>query len=566
MNLRPYQQDAFDAIIKAFTDTSSALVVKPTGTGKTILFAALADHYRDNSLGRVLVFAHRAQLVRQACDKIEAVTGIRPSVEMGSSRADGGGLWHYKTPFVVATYQSLVSSRGDEKRMHGFDPKDFALVVIDEAHRSTSKAYREIVAHFRTNPDCKILGVTATPDRADRVGLGTVFQTCAYQYQIKDAIADGWLVPIKQATVPITGLDLSYVKTAKGDFTDESLGKTLEEEKTALGIAGAILQRFEGRTTIVFCPTVRAAEVLTAILNRPSHRELNCPPEHLAELGDTRCIHGGTSQAERNVILDEYHRRRFKILVNVDVATEGFDEPEIGCVVIARPTKSRGRYAQMIGRGTRTLAEAKVDDFQEPGLRRQAIASSRKPDTIILDIEGETATMSLVHAADVLGDSESPEVRERAKKIAREREGESRDVEIDLEEAKRLLEAERLAHIEKNKRVAGKVTTGAVWRDPTQQFCDMFKGDGLGQWAADPPTEKQVAALRRCGLPVEPGLTKGKASRMLGENAMRREKNLAPLWAVYELDKFGVNARQWRHQHAMTELFRLRKQSKGQAV
>jgi superfamily II DNA or RNA helicase len=200
IELRHYQDQAIDAVLAEWAEGHRAtLLVAATGLGKTTMFAELLR--RRASHGRSLVIAHREELINQAAARIEAQTGLTVGVEMADSRSS-----HLQPQqVVVATMQTL---RG--KRLGGFPKDAFATIVIDEAHRSLAKSYRTIADHFA---GAKLLGVTATPDRSDKLGLGAVYQSVAYQYDIAEAIADGWLVPLVQHRVHCSALDVSQVRS-----------------------------------------------------------------------------------------------------------------------------------------------------------------------------------------------------------------------------------------------------------------------------------------------------------------------------------------------------------------
>ena len=201
MKLRPYQSAASDAIFKEWQDNDSTLVVMPTGGGKTVLFA---DVIRRVFPRRALVIAHREELIFQARDKIERVTGLKADVEMGESRADAGLFGPARV--VVSTIQTQCSGGDGGGRMSKFDPSQFGLLIIDEAHHATSPSYRRVIDYYRSNPALKVLGVTATPDRADEQALGQVFQSVAFDYEVLDAIHDGWLVPSSSRWCMLRGL------------------------------------------------------------------------------------------------------------------------------------------------------------------------------------------------------------------------------------------------------------------------------------------------------------------------------------------------------------------------
>ena len=171
MKLRDYQQRASDAIAEAFASSSTTLCVMPTGTGKTILFAHVIDRMIDR--GRAMILAHRAELIYQAVARIKDAIGLHADIDMADMRADAAG-W-FKAPVIVSTIQTQIAGFDGYKRCQRFDPMDFELLVIDEAHHAPAKSYRRVIEHYQTNPNLKVLGVTATPDRHDEKALGQVF-------------------------------------------------------------------------------------------------------------------------------------------------------------------------------------------------------------------------------------------------------------------------------------------------------------------------------------------------------------------------------------------------------
>ena len=360
MKLRSYQEAAVDGIFEAWRSARSTLLVQPTGTGKTVTFAHVINRM---PMGRALVLAHREELIVQAADKIARVTGAKPDTEMAEMRADHGMFG--KARVVVSSIQTQCAGRNGDTRMKRFDPQEFGLLVVDEAHHATAPTYRRVLEHYGQNQDLKILGVTATPDRHDEEALGQVFDSVAFDYELLDAIRDGWLVPIHQRSVVVDGLDYSGVRTTAGDLNGADLARVMEYEETLHGIAHPTVELAAGRKALVFAASVAHAERLCEIFNRHS-------------TGCARFVTGTTPKDERRGMLADYAAGKFQMLVNVGVATEGFDEPGIQVVVMARPTKSRALYAQMAGRGTRALPGL-VDAHEAADARRAAIAASAKP-------------------------------------------------------------------------------------------------------------------------------------------------------------------------------------------
>lgn len=256
-------------------------------------------------------------------------------------------------------------------------------------HNCTALSYRKILEYFKLNPDIKILGVTATPDRTDEEALGQVCDSVAFNYSITEAISDGWLVPISCQMVSIAGLDFSSVRTTAGDLNGADLAAIMEAEEVCQGVCSATLDIIGDKQTIVFTPSVKHAEMACAIFNR-----------HKA--GIAEWVSGKTEKEARRKIMDNVVSGKTQILCNVGVATEGFDAPGVEVIVMARPTKSRALYAQMAGRATRPQAGL-VDQFATAAERRTAISSSKKPNAMLIDFVGNSGRHKLINGLDLLG-------------------------------------------------------------------------------------------------------------------------------------------------------------------
>lgn len=508
MNLRDYQSSAVDAVLANFADGSSTLGVAATGLGKTIVFAHLINLRRGS---RALVLAHREELVRQAADKIVAITGERPDIEMAGERADHALL---KARVVVASKDTL---RG--RRLERFDPLEFGTLITDEAHHAIAGSYGGIFAHFGRNPNLKHLGVTATPDRTDEAGLGRVYGSVAFEYDIRFGVREGWLVDITQRSVVVEGLDFSNVRTTAGDLNGADLARVMEQEKALHGIAHPTFELSRGRKTLVFAASLYHAELLCDILNR--HRA-----------GAAEWISGTTPRETRAAVLAAYRRGEFQFLVNVGVFTEGFDEPGIEVVAMARPTESRSLFAQMVGRGTRPLPGV-VDGCHSAGDRRAAIRQSAKPTLEVLDFVGNTGKHKLVCVADVLGGRATDEVVETAARRVRERGGSVLDAIEAVE--KELLAARELA---RRRHVLGLADYTVVPSDP-------FDLLGVVEWRepawhkGKPATAAQINLLERAGVPDAKGLTFTKARQLIDEITKRGREGKVGYRQALKLAELG---------------------------
>ena len=523
MKLRPYQQDALNGICQALRECDSTLLCLPTGCGKTVVFASAAKLAKK----RVMVIAHRDELIQQGASKIHAVTGERPNIEKAEQYSNEGTMFPSKC--VVASVQTLNARMGDGRRVDRFDPDDFSLLIIDEAHHAVASSYRNVISHFQKNSGCKLLGVTATPDRSDEIALKEVFDSVAYEYSLLDATREGWLVPVRSMPARILGLDFSGVKDVAGDFNQGELSEIMEREGNLHGVADETVRRMGDRKVLVFCVSVAQSELLSEIFER--HRP-NC----------ARFISGDTPPEERRQVLRDYAESRFQILVNCMVATEGFDCPDIGMVVVARPTKSRSLYAQMVGRGTRPLPNT-VDGLAEADERRSAIASSRKKDCIILDFCANAGKHSLASLPDILGGKMSEDVIKRAKQHQEDSADSDQPIDVIalLEQAELDIEEEEKERRDKERRrvVVGKakVSVGEI---------DAFSVYGLSTRGRDtfrvlPLTEGQKEVLRKQGVPFD-RLDAWQQRELFKETVRRFKQNRCSFRQAKLLNRFGQSS------------------------
>lgn len=388
--LRAYQSTAVDSVLRAHADGfRSPLVESATGTGKTTLGSEiLRRHFTPDANGRcgrrALVLAHRRELVDQFAARARSF-GLDVGIERGKQ-------WSKGEQVVVASVQTM---RGP--RLAAFPLDEFDLILVDECHHAIADGYQAILSHFAA---ARVVGLTATADRADGRPLGEVFDAAAFRYGIADAVRDGYLVPARGLRVTVPGMDLSKVRQQR--FVTDSEGKTrkldtpaegwgtdtgerVEGESRNLhegdlgraalapeaveGVTGPLVELAEGRRTIVFAVNVAHAKALV---------------ESLRVRGATADIVTGTMRVrERERVLGSHRSGAVQYLVNVGVLTEGYDDPLIECVAIARPTQSRVFYAQAAGRGLRL--------------------SEGKRECLVIDFVGVSCRFSLIGPEDVLG-------------------------------------------------------------------------------------------------------------------------------------------------------------------
>lgn len=369
-SLRPYQEEAIAKTIDAANlGMRRQLGVAATGTGKTTIFCALAQR-----LGaRTLILAHRDELVAQAAARVRE---IWPGVNVGIVKAGDDDVHAH---VVVASVQTLARTRRLERLLAPFrddtvllgraDP--FDLVVVDEAHHAAADSYRTILdGLYCGQPDGPLLlGVTATPDRGDGKGLDDVFDDIVWSYDILWGIRSGYLADLRGLRVTLDALDLSDVKVSRGDYEAGSAGRALADADAPSAIVNAWREHAADRRTLVFTPTVDLARLVA-----DTYRLAGVAAEY---------VHGGTPLDERRAMLRRYHQGDTQVLANCAVLTEGFDEPATDCVVVARPTRSRALYTQMVGRGTRIHPD--------------------KADCLVLDVAGASDELSLVTVPSLFG-------------------------------------------------------------------------------------------------------------------------------------------------------------------
>ena len=388
-----------------------------------------------------------------------------------------------------------------EKRLEQFPPDYFGTIVIDEAHHAVSDSYRRILDHFS---DAKVLGVTATPDRGDMRDLGAVFESLAYEYTLPRAIREGYLTPIQALTVPLT-LDISGVSMQSGDFKaseiDTALDPYLEQ------IAGEMAQLCADRKTVVFLPLVKTSQKFRDILNGHGFRAAEVNGE-------------STDRAE---VLADFDAGKYNVLCNSMLLTEGWDCPSVDCVVVLRPTKVRGLYCQMVGRGTRL----------NPG----------KGNLLLLDFLWMTERHELCHPASLICETE--EVARRMTENLAEETGCPVDLEEAVQQASEDVIAQREEALAKQLEEMRKRKRRLV--DPLQyemsiQAEDLADYVPAFGWEVLPPTAEQQEALSRAGILPDGVESAGKARLLLDRLAKRREEGLTTPKQIRFLEQRGFRS------------------------
>lgn len=492
MQLRPYQQEAREAVQSEWAEgRKRTLLVLPTGCGKTIVFSKIIeDQVKEGK--RVLVLAHRSELLEQASDKLKTATGLGTALEKAESTSIGS--WYR---VVVGSVQTMQR----EKRLANFPPNYFNTIVVDEAHHCISDGYQRVLQHFEQSD---VLGVTATPDRGDMRNLGSYFDSLAYEYSLVQAIKEGYLSKIKAITIPLT-LDLSSVAVQSGDFKASDVGTALDPYLEQ--IADEMVKQCVDRKTVVFLPLVKTSQKFRDILNKKGFRA--------AEVN-------GESK-DRAEVLQDFENDRYNVLCNSMLLTEGWDCPSVDCVVVLRPTKVRALYSQMVGRGTRL----------HPG----------KEELLLLDFLWHTERHELCRPAHLI--CESQEVAQKMTENLNEETGLPMDIlEAEVKAAEDVV-AQREEALAKQLEEMRKRKRKLV--DPLQ-FEMSIHAEDLANYVPSfgyemaPPSEKQIAALEKYGIYTEEVGNAGKASKLLDRLNKRQAEGLTTPKQIRLLERYGFQS------------------------
>lgn len=488
MELRPYQETARQKVQEEWeSGKKRTLLVLPTGTGKTIVFSKIIED-RVRKGERVLVIAHRGELLEQASDKLYKSTGLKTATEKAEQTSLGS---FYRV--VVGSVQTMQR----EKRLNQFPSEYFDTIVIDEAHHAISDGYQRVLHHFE---DANVLGVTATPDRGDMRNLGSYFESLAYEYGLAEAIKSGYLSPIKALTIPLK-LDLSNVKQQAGDFSTKDLGTALDPYLEQ--IAEEMKKQCFNRKTVVFLPLVKTSQKFRDILNKHGFKAAEVNGE----------------SADREQVLKDYEEGKYNVLCNSMLLTEGWDCPSVDCVIVLRPTKVRALYSQMVGRGTRLA----------PG----------KKELLLLDFLWHTERHELCHPANLIATDEKV-----AKKMTENIE--ELGAPIDLEQAEQ--QAKEDVALEREESLAKQLSEMKRRKrklvDPLQfemsiQAADLTDYVPSFGWQMSPPTDKQVKALEKWGIFPDEIENAGKAEMLINRLVKRRDAGLSTPKQIRFLENRG---------------------------
>jgi superfamily II DNA or RNA helicase len=433
----------------------------------------------------------------------------------------------YPAPVLLASVQTMTSGRNGSRRMHKFSPYNYGLVIVDESHHAPATSYKAVLEYFRGNPDLKVLGITATPERADEEALGQVFESVAFDYSVLQAIKDGWLVSIQQQLIDIQGLDFSHIRTTAGDLNAGDLAAVMETEHNLYGICDATMAELGKRKAIMFTVTVKQAELACDILNRYRH-------------GVAAFASGKTPSEDRRRIMRDFSEGKFQILVNCNLVSEGFDVPDADLLIQARPTKSKLLYQQQLGRIMRPLPGI-VDGLQTAAARHAAIGDSKKPIATVIDFVGNAGRHKLVHAVDVLGGKISEKARELAERELRKTGAPTRVDELVIEAERREREERDRAEAARKAKLTGRATYTSRMINPFDAF-DIVAPPDRAWDRGKHLSPKQCELLQKQGIdPQRMSYSEGQA--ILNEIFRRFSNNLCSLRQASLLKKRGIETK-----------------------
>lgn len=401
-------------------------------------------------------------------------------------------------------------------------------ILVHNCHHATAGSYRRCIEWYSQNPNLKILGVTATPDRSDEEALGQVFESVAYDYEVMDAIQDGWLVPVKQQMVSVGHMDLSNVHTTAGDLNQGELSEVLENEQTLHEIAHPTSEICGDRRAIVFAATVKQAERLCEIFNR-------------IKPNSSAWVCGKTDKEVRKKLLADFKAGIIQYVCNVGVLTEGFDDDGVEVIVMARPTKSRSLYAQMAGRGTRphsTVAH-ELGKMGLPEDRRNAIKDSPKGSCLIIDFVGNSGKHKLCSSADILGGKYTEEEVQRATDRAKAS-NEAVDMTDELEKARKAIQDEKLRQAARRAAIVCRTKYSVTEINPFDVF-DIVPSVARGWDRCKVLSAKQKEMLEKQGIKTE-NLSYTHGKQLLDEIFRRWNKKMPSLKQQKVLNKAGFTA------------------------
>lgn len=519
LTLRDYQQEAGDLAWHLYHGPKDGkgpfprqLIVMGTGAGKTVTFADMVRRFHP---GRTLILTDQRELIDQAVAKVRATTGIFADVEQGQRFAST------EAKCVVATVQTMKTRIAAGK----YPPDHFALVVCDECDRAVAPQWQAILNHF--DKHAKVLGVTATPDRADKRDILEYFRHLTYEMPMRELMIRGYLSRIVVRECPLK-IDISDVQRIAGDLNPDQLGKALEK------VFGAICEMIkthagDRKRILVFNPLVVTSKRFTDTAQRHG---LNAAH-----------IDGSMTTDERNTIKRRFADGETQVLSNPLLLGRGYDEPAIDCIINLRATESRALYQQIVGRGTRI--------FCPHGCNGPCQHAERKQNLLLLDFLWQFKGLGPLRPGDLV----APTRDHAAVMTQRFHDASTKGKTLEL-----LATDEEAAHVIEEALV--RQFAAAAKKKKKHQYFDAL------EWAAnmgvrelveyespdaetEPPTKGQISELKKAGFVLETVKGRDHADKILAVVRARREAGLASFKQVHWLRIKGYrDSENWTREHA----------------
>lgn len=535
LSLRDYQQEALQSILKEYqAGITRQLVALPTGTGKTILFAALAREMNRPTL----IIAHREELLQQARDKMLM---LWPEADIGLIKAERNEIDHQ---ILIASIQTISRPR----RLQELKERGLSLLIIDEAHHSAAGTYQRVIKELGfmgTDPGRLFVGVTATPSRGDKIGLDSVFQKVVYQRSLPTMIRAGYLSDLKAIRVKAE-TDLKGIHTRAGDFAPGELEAAINTTERNRIIVASFKQYAEGRRAAAFCAGVQHAQDLAECFNQADIK--------------AAAVWGAMDPQERRSTLHAYEQGEIQVLTNCEILTEGWDSPATNCLLMARPTKSSPLYMQMIGRGTRTYPGKEDCLIIEFTANRHDIATLggltglpiRNKQTVLQAMQEEQekreqttkteakATRVIAKEFDILDRSSFR--WHQAGKDWRLPIAPKRYIQLREEEPGKYavaLAADGIGFLNLADGVLPFGYAQGVAEDYARQNAQGFARKDA-KWAAKPATLKQAKLLTKLRIKFDPGINRVEAAKLIDEELARRNTEPATRRQVAFIKQLGV--------------------------
>jgi superfamily II DNA or RNA helicase len=536
--LRGYQDEAINESIAEYgKGITRQLIALPTGTGKTILFAALA-----HKLNRpTIIIAHRDELIQQARDKLLM---FWPDADVGIVKAEVNELDHQ---IIIASIQTISRP----KRLAQLQGRDFRLMIIDEAHHAVSESYVDVIKGLGfMNDDLErlLVGVTATPWRLDGQGLDNVFQKIVFQRSLPTMIKAGYLTDLKAIRVK-TETNLVGVHTRMGDFAPGELESVVNTKERNRIIVASFKQYAKDRRAAAFCAGVAHAKDLAKAFKDAGFR--------------AGVVYGDMKQEDREAMLYAYKKGDIQVLTNCEILTEGWDDEATDCLLMCRPTKSKGLYTQMVGRGTRLFPGKENCLVLEFTDNRHDICNLGA--LVGLPLKNKQSLKQAIRQEEERQESAARQVSSVKKVVAKEYDlfdrskfrwfpvgadwrlpiGINQYIHLHLEEPDRytvtLTEPDNATSLSSNALPLG--YSQGIAEDYARQNAKTFASKDA-KWTKKPATEKQLATLDKLHINYPEGISTGEASQLIGQKLAEKElKQNEPATAkqIYALKQAGFD-------------------------